>query len=179
MAQVLVELDSATPLHKALSGTLDCIPLYGDELIYKWKAAAADYPDALAKAMVDAHLKFFPLWGLQGRLLSRDSALWRQDSLVEAAQNILGILAGLNRLYYSTFQFKRMRRFVGRMRIAPHDLASRIESLFTLESQYAAELLESLVRETLDLVKIHMPEVDTTAAAKRLGWRQQPWTPVL
>ena len=179
MAQILVELDAATPLHKALSGTLDCIPLYGDDLIHKWKDAAADYPDALAKAMVEAHLKFFPLWGLQGRLLSRDSLLWCQDSLVEAAQNILGVLAGLNRLYYSTFQFKRMRRFVGRMRIAPQDLVSRIESLFTLESQQAAVLLESLIQETVDLVKLHMPEVDTTAAAKRLGWRQQPWTPVL
>ncbi|WP_243147284.1 hypothetical protein [Scytonema sp. UIC 10036] len=35
--------------------------------------------------------------------------------------------------------------------------------------------LEALVRETVELVEIHMPQVDTSSARRKLGWRQEPW----
>ena len=175
MAIVREKLDVTTPLQKALSGTLTCIPLFGEPWIQKWKATARDYPDALARAMVEKHLQFFPLWGLEGRMATRDATLWMQQSLIESAQNLLGILAGLNRVYYSTFQFKRMREFIAGLRIAPEGLAARLEALCHAAPAAAATDLEALVRETLALVDLHMPGVDTTRASRRLGWRQQPW----
>jgi len=127
--------------------------------------------------MVERHLAFFPLWSLEERLAARDATLWRYEVLVEAAQHLLAILAGLNRLYFSTFQFKRAGAFIARMTIAPENLASRLEALFRADPRAAGEQLEALVRETLDRVEQHMPEVDLTSARRRLGWRQTPWQP--
>ena len=175
MASVLEGLDVASPLQKALSGTLTCIPLFGDTWIEKWKGVARNYPDALAQAMVEKHLQFFPVWGLQGRMATRDATLWMQQSVIEASHNILAILAGLNRVYFSTFQFKRMRIFVAELRIAPENLAARIERLCHAPASVAAPVLEELVQQTLALVCAHMPQVDTTTAGRRIGWRQKPW----
>src|SRR5579884_1282842 len=112
MASVLERLDVTSPIQKAIGGLLEGIALHGEALIQKWQAAADNYPNALAEAMVEHYLRFFPLWYVQERLALRDATLWEHHILVESAQNILGVLAGLNRLYYSTFQFKRMRSFV-------------------------------------------------------------------
>ena len=177
MATVLEQLDVTTPFQKALSGILECVPLHGEPLIRQWQARAAAYPDALARAMVERHLSFFPLWGLEERLAARDATLWRYEALVEAAQHLLAILAGLNRLYFSTFQFKRAGAFIARMTIAPEDLAPRLGALFRADPCTAGEQLEQLIRETLDRVEHHMPEIDLTRARRRLGWRQTPWQP--
>lgn len=112
---------------------------------------------------------------MQSKLTKRDTTLWYYQILVESAQNILGVLSGLNRLYYSTFQFKRMGRFVEQMKIAPENLASRLEGLFYHEAFIAVNELEALVRETVELVEIHMPQVNTDEAKRKLGWRQRPW----
>jgi hypothetical protein len=177
MAVVLDQHEAKTPLQKAMQGMLECVPLHGGTLAQEWKARAAAYPEALRVKMVEEHLVFFPLWYLGERMAVRDATLWTQQALLEAAQNILGVLAGLNRLYYTTFQFKRMRSFIGKMQHAPPDLGERLESLFRLEPQAAAAQLESLVRETLDLVETHMPQVDTARARRRLGQRLEAWKP--
>lgn len=176
IATVLEKLEVTSPLQKALSGTLICVPLHGAPLIQKWKQRAAMYPETLAQAMVKHYLRFFPLWGMDGRMRSRDATLWLHQSLNESAYNILGVLAGLNRLYFSTFQFKRMHKFIDQMQIAPPDLGPRLEHLFAVAPAVAAPELEVLVRETVALVHTHMPQIDTSTVAGRLGWRQQPWT---
>lgn len=61
------------------------------------------------------------------------------------------------------------------MSITPKNVADRIENLFHAAPDAAVNQLEDLVQETLDLVDIHMPQVDTSLAKRRLGWRQQPW----
>lgn len=175
MAAVLAGEEIATPLHKALSGTLICIPLHGEELIGRWKETLRAFPPELGRKMVEHYLQFFPLWGMIESLGMRDAAVWRQGMLVEAAQNLLGVLAGLNRLYYSSFQFKHMRHLISQMSSAPLNLAERIEALFQADHARGALELERLVAETVALVEAAMPEVDTTAARRRLGWRQQPW----
>jgi hypothetical protein len=175
ISTILEEFDVQTPLVKAMSGTLVAIPLYGETLIQQWKARIANYPDGLAQTMVEHYLKFFPIWGMQEKLARRDTTLWYYQILVESAQNLLGVLSGLNRLYYSTVQFKRMSRFIEQMKIAPENLASRLEGLFHNEAHVAVNQLEALVRETVELVGFHMPEVDTSSASRRLGWRHQPW----
>ncbi|MEG3846015.1 hypothetical protein QT971_03200 [Microcoleus sp. herbarium19] len=175
MSTVLEEFDVPSPIMKMLYGTLIGIPLYGEALIQQWKAKVANYPDRLSQTMVEKYLKFFPVWGMQEKLARRDTTLWHYQIMVEAVQNLLGVLSGLNRLYYSTFQFKRTSRFIEYMEIAPENLADRLESLFHDEPQIAVYQLEELVRETVDLVEIHMPQVDTSKAKRKLGWRQQPW----
>lgn len=175
MCLIFEQHEVATPLHKAMSGVQKSIPLHGAELIAQWKAQIARYPEPLARAMVEHHLQFFPLWGLQAYLDTRDALLWRYQMLLEAAQNILGVLAGLNRRYYTTFQFKRTRHFTAELAIAPVNLADRLEYLFQADPGLAAAELERLVQEVAELVERHMPEVDTSGARRRIGWRRPAW----
>lgn len=175
ISNILEGYDIQSPLVKAMSGTLVGIPLYGETLIQQWKAKVRNYPDGLAQKMVEHYLKFFAIWGMQERFAKRDTTLWYYQILVESAQNLLGVLSGLNCLYYSTFQFKRMSRFIEQMEIVPENLAARLENLFHQEPPIAVNQLEALVRETVELVEIHIPQVDTSSAKRRLGWRQQPW----
>lgn len=175
MASVLEQYEPTTPLHKAMSGTLDCIPLYGEELLHNWKTRIARYPDELARAVVEKHLSFFPLWYLEAYLQPRDAMVWTYQSLVEIAQNIIGVLAGINKLYYSTFQFKRMRAFIEKMEVKPYRVAERVEWLFTTDPVVAARVAEELVREVVDLVEKHLPLVDTAKAKHRIGKSHEPW----
>lgn len=175
MASILEDFEIESPIMKAMTGTLNGIPLYGEPLIQQWKARIANFPDGLAQTMVKHYLTFVPVWGMQEKLARRDAILWYSQIMVESVQNILGVLSGLNCQYYSTFQFKRMGRFVEQLAIAPDNLALRLESLFCLKTADAVRELEGLVQETIALVETHMPQVDTVSAKRKLGWRQQPW----
>ena len=177
ISSILEEFDVQSPIMKGMSGILIGIPLYGETLIQRWKAKVANYPDGLAQRMVEHYLNFFAIWGMQEKLARRDTTLWYYQILVEEAQNLLGVLSGLNRLYYSTFQFKRMGKFIEQMSIAPMNLTFRLESLFRAEPHVAANQIEQLVQETLDLVDTYMPQVDTSSVRRKVGWRQQPWQP--
>ena len=114
MRTVLVELDVESPVQKAISGLFEGIPLHGGELIDRWRSDAR-YPDALARAMVERHWRFFPIWRVEERLATRDATLWRQQVLVESAYNLLAVLAGLNRVWFTSFQFKREHDFASRL----------------------------------------------------------------
>jgi hypothetical protein len=176
MAIVLEQHEVNTPLHKALSGTLEGVPLYGAELIDAWKAKIADYPPALAQAMVEQHLQFFPLWNLQEALAARDAVLWCYQILTEAAYNLLAILAGLNRLYFTSFQFKRLHHFAAQLAIKPTAFAARLDRLFSAPPAQAALDLKALVDETLDLIALHMPQVEVTSVKQRLDRRRPSWS---
>ena len=166
----------ASPLHKAMSGTLISTAIKGDDLLEKWKSSLRDYPDSLARAMVTHHLQFFPIWGLLPRLGRRNAELWMRQVLVESSFNILGVLAGLNRQYFTSFQFKRTASFVRTLTIAPPALATRLESLWSTNLHNAALALKELVSETADLVHQHMPDVDLTAVRKALARQDPAWT---
>jgi len=169
----LVDFDS--PSQKILSGLLEGMPLYGRELIKRWNARVAQYPEALRLATVRRYWRFFPLWYEAGALRNRDAELWRLDVLLEGAFNLLGVLAGLNRLYFTRFQFKHMRAYIAGMKLAPDRLADRLESLFRLDPEQAAAELEHLIEETLTLVEAELPDFDTGMRFPP-GTRHQPWT---
>lgn len=175
MAQVLETLDCDTPLHKALEGTIAGRALFGEEYVAEWKRRAGEFPPALASAMVRKHLAFFPMWALEHQFRTRDATIFYYQSLVDAACHVMGVLAGLNRLYFTTFQVKRMRRFLAPIKIAPPDLADRLEDLFRRDMAEALPALKALVEETVALVEAHMPDVDTSAVRGLLARRPQMW----
>ncbi len=181
MALVLEQLDVTSPIQKALSGMHDAIPLYGEPLIRHWQMKLANYPDTLAEAMVRHNLTFSPLWVLQERIATRDATIWCYQMLVETAHHLIGVLAGLNRLYYSSFQFKRMHHFVAQMAIAPANFADRLETLFhpdVTDPASTATQLKELVQETVALVEQHMSQIDTAQVHITLEWQGQAWKPM-
>ena len=175
IAEVLDRWNGDTPLHKAMSGTLECVAVHGVDLIDRWKARIRAYPDDLARRMVETRLQIFPVWYVQDALDARDATLWHFQIRVESAYALLGILAGLNRLYFTTFQFKKMRRFVGAMRVKPERFAERLESLFKETPADAAASLELLTRDVLALVERDMPDLDVARIQRRVGGRRPRW----
>ena len=96
-----------------------------------------------------------------------DATLWVQQTLATNALNVLGGLAGLNRRFGSMFQLKRMRHFIASLAIAPPNLAERLEAVVGADEQQGIQMLEALVRETLELVELHMPEANISARRYR------------
>ena len=175
IAEVVDRYACDTPLHKAMSGTLASVTVSGAEWMDRWKARIASYPLGLREAMVRTHLRFFPIWYMPHVLDARDAELWQRQMLVEGGYNVLGILAGLNRRYFSPFQFKKMRRFLSGMTIVPYRCAERLDQLASAPPHDAVAEYERLVEDTLALVRLHMPEVDVTAASRRIAQRRPAW----
>jgi len=175
--EVLGEVKPDEPWQKVLAHYQDAIPLAGAGLIESWKARIAVYPEGWSRAMVEHNLKLFPIWSVYEQVASRDATLWTQEMLVAGAQRVLGMLAGLNRVYWSPFQFKRAHSFEARLGWKPPNLADRIDALFAGDSRAAGEGLESLVAETLDLVDRHLPEIDTSGLRAAIGRRHRAWGP--
>jgi predicted nucleotidyltransferase len=165
-----------SPNQKMLSGLLEGLPLHGDDVVARWRARVASYPDELRVASITHHWSFFPLWYYGDAMALRDSELWRLDMLLEAAFNLLGVLAALNRVYYARFELKRLRALVAKLPLAPPNLADRLEQLFVLPADAAAEALGSLVVETRDLVARELPDLELPLR-RPPGTRIQPWLP--
>jgi predicted nucleotidyltransferase len=172
LGDVLERFEARSLAQRWCEGILRGVPLHGAELIEGWQARARAYPPQLARAMVEAHLSFWPIWSVADWLLARDMLLWHQQTLVDSSHNILGVLAGVNRLYFHPAFFKRLGPFVGRMRAAPPGLAERLVGLFAAEPSAAIAALEGLVAETVAIVETEMPEVDTSRVRKDLGVRR-------
>ena len=67
-----------------------------------------------------------------------------------------------------------MRKLIGRMPLAPPDLADRLERLFDLEDEEAANELERLVEETQALVAAELPDLELRLR-QPVGTRRLPW----
>lgn len=185
LAQIEEELEAAlvrleevigSPNQKMLSGLLEGLPLHGEDVLAGWRARVAAYPDELRVASIAHHWSFFPLWYFEEAMALRDSELWRLDMLLEAAFNLLGVLAALNRIYYARFELKRLRALVAKLPLAPPDLADRLERLFVLPAAEAATELGTLVVETRDLVARELPDLELPLR-RPPGTRVQPWLP--
>jgi hypothetical protein len=173
-ALVRLEEVIGSPNQKMLSGMLEALPLHGEDLTERWRARVAEYPDALRVASIQHHWKFFPLWWYDEPLAARDAELWRLDMLLEAAFNLLGVLAALNHVYFARFELKRLRALVAKLEDAPPDLAARLERLVHLPATEAAAELGRLVVETRDLVARELPDLELPLR-RPPGTRAEPW----
>jgi hypothetical protein len=172
---LLVRLEDVHgPNQKLLSGLVEGRPLYGAELLARWRERVSAYPDALRRSGIEHHWRFFPLWWYGPALETRDAELWRLDMLLEASFDLLGVLAALNRVYYARFQLKQFRRLVAKLELAPPDLAGRLERLVHLAPADAADELGRLVVETRDLVSRELPDLELPLR-RPPGTRAEPW----
>lgn len=152
--------DVASSRQKLLAGIAEGLPLHGEELIARWRARLQPFPEPFRRAMIERHWDFFPLWYHAEAMVARDSELWRLDVLLDGAFNLLGVLAGLNRIYFARFELKRTRELVAGMELAPAALADRIDDLFHLPPTEAASAFGTLIEETRRLVQHELPDLD-------------------
>ncbi|HZR95298.1 MAG TPA: nucleotidyltransferase domain-containing protein [Gaiellaceae bacterium] len=158
----LVRLEDVvgSPNQKMLAGLLELLPLRGEDVLAAWRARAAAYPDALRRAAIEHHWRFFPIWYYEPAMARRDGELWRLDMLLDGSFNLLAVLAALNRVYFARFELKRFRALVAKLELAPTGLADRVEALFRLPAEEAADELGRLVVETRDLVARELPDLE-------------------
>jgi hypothetical protein len=171
IARLVDDLELNAELLKIMSGLFEGLPLHGEDLIAGWRRRA-QYTPRLQRAMIEKHWHFFPWWYYEEKLGRRDATVWRYDILVQSAYNIVGVLAALNSVYFSTFEYKRAHKFLSRMQVAPHNVAERLEALFTSDERAATAELERLVEETRALVAERFADVDLS-----IEWGGTPTPP--
>lgn len=147
---------------KVATGLLEGMPLHGEELVRDWQARAA-YPEPLRRREVERNLGIFPIWLADEHLAARDAELFRRQMLLEGAFRVVGILSAVNRLYFTTFQFKRAGAHAARMALKPDRLGDRLDLVANAQPSTAAEELRTLVDETKAIVRSELPEVDVEA----------------
>lgn len=152
---------------KVAMGLLEGIPLYNEELVRGWQGRAA-YTDALRRREVEANLGFFPVWRLDDHLAARDAELFRRQMLLDGAFKLVAVLSAINRLYFSTFQFKRAGEHFDRMTLKPEYLHERLDLVANGAPSLAAEELRKLVEETKAIVHAELPDVDVEVAWRPL-----------
>ena len=174
LAEILDRHTPGTITEKALQGVQKCLPLMGEELVAGWRRRIDAYPDGLAVANARHYLNFFPLWYYRDRFHGWDADLFGRASLVENAQNLLGVLAAVNRKYYTSFQLKRQGDLIDSFVEKPEGLSVRLRSALAGGLDEAADEMQRLVSETLPIVERRLPEVDTAGVRRRLEQRQTP-----
>jgi len=178
ITRLVVDHEFNEELLKIMSGLFEGLPLFGDELIERWREKAA-YTQELQRTTIEKRWKFFPWWYFEERLRARDATAWRYDVLVQSAYGIVGVLAALNRLYFSTFEFKRASRFIARLEVTPVNLAARLNALFDSDERHSTAELERLVAETQALVAERFPDIDLGlqwgGKPTPPGERESPW----
>ena len=75
----------------------------------------------------------------------------------------------MNRVSYTTFQFKHTSDFLRKLQIAPANLSQRFEAALAAQADEAVALLESLVRDTVEIVERELPQIDLATVRKRIG----------
>jgi hypothetical protein len=151
---------------KVAEGLLEGVPVFGDHLIRGWQGRAS-YPESLRRPEIEANLGWFPIWAIDKHLAARDAELFRRQMLLEGAFKVVAVLSAVNRVYFTTFQFKRAGGHVDQMNVKPDRLAERLDRVANAPPSEAAEELRALVEETKAIVSRELPDVDVDT----------PWQP--
>jgi hypothetical protein len=166
--ELLVKHNPESPNHKLAEGIAKALPLVDNARLQALQQRLANFPDALARAMVEHGLDAKPIhWRAARQIVHRDAPLWCREIQVEACYSLLLVLCGLNRRWFTRFQVKRMRRLAEKLAIAPLGLADRIERLLCLPPREAFDALHALEAGVLALVAARMPQVDLAPVRRR------------
>jgi len=165
--EVVVRHNPDTPLHKLAEGVLKAEPLLDADRLRALQAKVAAFPPALSRAMAQHFIGRVTPWRTIAQLLHRDAALWCRELQVKACYKLIGALAGLNGVYFTTFQFKRMTRFAAKLKRAPADLPGRIDALLRAETGAAFDALHALEGEVIELLVDEWPDLDLAPVHER------------
>lgn len=157
-----------------LRGVQESIVLFGAERYEPIRARVQNYPHELRLAMVRNHSKLTPSWIYDGMGRDRGDLVVFYEYVLATMRSVVGILAGLNRVYIAPEKLKRVGVVVGRMELTPPDAAARLDALLDLPRERVKPELDDLVERTLELVEEHLPEVDTTDARRTWSLPAEP-----
>ena len=157
-----------------LRGVQESIVLFGEERYEPIRARVLEYPEALRRALVEANLRVTPSWIYDGMGRDRGDLVVFYEYVLATIRQVVGMLAGLNRVYVAPEKLKRVGAVVGRMELTPPDAAARLDALLGLQREQVQAELDDLVGRTFDLVEEHLPDIDTTRARALWSLRAEP-----
>jgi hypothetical protein len=166
-SKVLDDYDTEPGLQGTISGFLDSITLYGESLVEEWKNRLRPYPEELAKRMVKQHLRFYVRGCLLNQGFQRDDLLFYYDGLCLMFKNVIGILAGINRVYFSLDEPRWISYELERMPIRPANTWERMRRALQSPGPEAIDILEGLINDVMDLVDEHMPDMNVAEIRRR------------
>jgi predicted nucleotidyltransferase len=146
--------------------------LYGEGIIKHWQERLSPYPEELAVAMVQKHLKFNPFAGQEALAERAEIPLLYENHCV-IIRRLLSLLFGLNRLYHPGFKWTRCR--VEEMSIKPSECFTRLERVFQSDGLSGTQELRQLIEETFDLVEKHLPQIDLTQQRETFNRPYPKW----
>lgn len=179
LVDVLDSYDTSLDNLALMAAVRDGIPLHGDDLLRAWQGRVAAYPTELAIKIIQENLWFGP-WFCAESYAGRDDILVLNQHFLWIEQNMLQVLAALNRTYYPSPEHKWIDQLIAGMKLSPPDLASRLKQVFRVEPLEGWHLLKALIYETLDLIELHLPEVNTVSLFEshpevNIAWARKRW----
>ncbi len=178
---VIDRLDTSLGKQELVFAIQHGLALHGAKLLQQWQAKANAYPKELAIKMVQENLWFGPWFCPEGYAAREDLLVFHQH-MIWVEQGILKVLAGLNRLYFPSREYKWMDVLIQKMPVAPPNLSARLKQILGLSPRAGWRELHTLIEETLSLVKSHLPEVDTIPLFEsrpevNVAWARKRWEP--
>lgn len=164
---VLEKFDTDPGAQQSLAGFLGSVALHGEELVEEWKERVSDYPDGLADRMLRENRRFYVPGYLVNQALNRGDIISYYDGLTRMLKNLLGLLAGLNRVYMSVDEPRWGEYYLEQMDIKPVDTWARMKAVLTAEGPEAVAVLDGLIADVIELIAQHRPDIDLTRT--RLG----------
>ncbi|GAB3872633.1 hypothetical protein [Terrabacter terrigena] len=163
--------DTDAELQVRVTALRDGIPLHGHAVVDAWRARCADYPEALAVAMVEHGLDLRSRERLE-MLAARDDVLLLHRDLVDGVQGVLDALFGLGRVWMPHPFHKWLDWEESLLPHRPDGLARRIRELLVAPPHDAVRALVALVDETYALAREHVPAADLTPLREAFDQRR-------
>ena len=175
------DLDTGPQKYELVAAIRYGEPLYGHDLVRRWKDKAASFPERLAVKLVQQSLWLGP-WFNRAAYVARGDHLVAAQNLVWMQQGVVNVLAALNREYLPSVEHKWVDWLLERLEIKPERCTDRLRGTFaTGDLGEAVRDLVDLGMEVIDLVEEHLPEVDETPLFEdhpwvTTSWARQRWT---
>jgi hypothetical protein len=148
------------------------VVLHDTGVLDAWRSKVAEYPEGLAVAMVQKHLRFSS-FGSREMLAERNEIPLIHENNSHSVRTLLNLLFGLNRIYHPTFKWTKY--LVEEMSIAPPNLFARLERVYQADTVSGTQELRSLIEETLDLVEKHLPQIDLASQREEFAKPYESW----
>lgn len=182
IGELIDDLDTDPQKYELAAAVRYGIPLYGHDLIKRWKKKVTNFPDRLAVKLVQQNLWLGP-WFNWSSYAERADHLFLAQHLVWMQQSIVNILAAVNREYVPSMEYKSVDWFLESVPIKPTHCADRMKTTFARGDLdgVARELVE-LGMEVFDLVELHLSEVNEMSLFDdhpeiNTNWARRRWTP--
>ena len=166
---VLVEHKPDMDAIGSIEGMSHALPLLNELEVRRQQERLLEYPDGLALNVIRAHRRFFVGGCLEYQGWARAEELFYWDAVTATLKNLLGMLAGLNHVYYSPGEPRWYKEFLDKLDILPAGMTGRMDHILHHPGPSALVELRQLLLDTLELVRQNYPQEVSERMLQAIG----------